>query len=288
MICFAAYFLIMQIISMFSFKKNVIAPVGKLIERMKLFSRGDFKCKTSVLYVDEIGQLKWHFNSMLDGLLEREKIKDTFGKFMSFEIAEKLLSEKKVNLMGEEIEATILFSDIRDFTPLSEKLEAVALVEFLNLYFFHVVKPIHEHNGVINKFIGDAVMAVFAPTFGVSDHEDAAFAAALGMKRALATFNGLGKYPAISAGIGIHRGKLVAENVGTEERMEYTFIGDNVNIASRIESETKKFKTDILMSEDVVNKIDKKKFADIDFIKFGPVTMKGKSVPLELYGIAKK
>lgn len=287
-ICFAIYFFIMQMISMFSFRKNVIVPINKLIGRMKLVSKGDFKCKTSVLYVDEIGQLKGHFNSMLDGLLEREKIKDTFGKFMSIEIAEKLLNEKKINLMGEEIEATILFSDIRDFTPLSEKLEASALVEFLNLYFSHIVKPIHEYNGVINKFIGDAVMAVFAPTFGVSGHEDAAVAAALGMQRALATFNELKKYPAISAGIGIHRGKLVAGNVGTEERMEYTFIGDNVNIASRIESETKKFKTDILMSEDIVNKINKQNFSGIDFIKLGPVMMKGKSVPLELYGIMPK
>jgi len=108
------------------------------------------------------------------------------------------------------------------------------------------------------------------------------------MQRALATFNELKKYPAISAGIGIHRGKLVAGNVGTEERMEYTFIGDNVNIASRIESETKKFKTDILMSEDIVNKINKQNFSGIDFIKLGPVMMKGKSVPLELYGIMPK
>jgi class 3 adenylate cyclase len=282
---FAMYFFAMQIASMFSFRKNIIVPVNKLIERMKLVAKGDFKCKTSVLYVDEIGQLKGHFNSMLDGLAEREKIKDTFGRFMSVEIAEKLLKEKKVNLMGEEIEATILFSDIRDFTPLSEKLSAAELVDFLNLYFSHVVKPIHAHGGVVNKFIGDAVMAVFAPIFGNAGHEEAAVRAALEMKRALAEFNALEKYPAVKAGIGIHRGRLVAGNIGTEERMEYTFIGDNVNIASRIETETKNLQTDILMSEDVVNNIKKENFKGFDFVKLGPVVMKGKSVPLSLYGI---
>jgi class 3 adenylate cyclase len=282
---FAIYFFAMQIASMFSFRKNIIVPVNKLIERMKLVSKGDFKCKTSVLYMDEIGQLKGHFNSMLDGLAEREKIKDTFGRFISVEIAEKLLKEKKINLMGEEIEATILFSDIRDFTTLSEKLSAAELVDFLNLYFSHVVKPIHSNGGVVNKFIGDAVMAVFAPIFGNAVHEESAVRAALEMKRALAEFNALEKYPAVKAGIGIHRGRLVAGNIGTEERMEYTFIGDNVNIASRIETETKNFQTDILLSEDVVNNIKKENFEGFDFIKLGPVLMKGKSLPLSLYGI---
>ncbi len=282
---FAMYFFAMQIASMFSFRKNIIVPVNKLIDRMKLVSKGDFKCKTSVLYMDEIGQLKGHFNSMLDGLAEREKIKDTFGRFISVEIAEKLLKEKKINLMGEEIEATILFSDIRDFTPLSEKLSAAELVDFLNLYFSHVVKPIHANGGVVNKFIGDAVMAVFAPIFGNDGHEESSVRAALEMKRALAEFNALEKYPAVKAGIGIHRGRLVAGNIGTEERMEYTFIGDNVNIASRIETETKNFQTDILLSEDVVNNIKKENFEGFDFVKLGPVMMKGKSLPLSLYGI---
>jgi|GEM_PF-671310 len=285
MMVLTAYFFIMQIASMFSFRKNIIVPINNLIGRMKLVADGDFKCKTSVLYVDEIGQLKGHFNSMLDGLIEREAIKDTFGRFMSIEIAKKLLKEKKLNLMGEEIEATVLFSDIRDFTSISEKLSATELVEFLNIYFSHIVKPIHAQSGVVNKFIGDAVMAVFAPIFENLNHEESAVRAALDMKSALLRFNALNKYPEVKFGVGIHRGKLVAGNIGTKERMEYTFIGDNVNIASRIESETKNFKTDILISEDVVNKLQKQNFKDYNFVKLGPVMMKGKSVPLELYGV---
>lgn len=284
---FAIYFIFMQIASMLSFRKNIIIPVNNLIQRMKLVAKGDFNCKTRVLYVDEIGQLKGHFNSMLDGLVERDKIKDTFGRFMSFEIAEKLLKEKKVDFSGEEIEATILFSDIRDFTPLSEKLSAPELVEFLNIYFSFVVKPIHDNGGVVNKFVGDAVMAVFTPIFGNINHEESAVAAAVKMKAALAEFNSLNKYPVIKSGIGIHRGKLVAGNIGTKERMEYTFIGDTVNIASRIESETKNMKTDILMSEDIINNINKENFKEFNFFKTNPVLMKGKSLPMTLYGITK-
>jgi len=289
MMCFFAfYFLAMQAVSVFSFRKNIITPVNNLVRRMKQVSKGDFNCKTSVLYVDEIGQLKGHFNLMLDGLIEREKVKDTFGKFISFEIAEKLMKNEKLNLMGEEVEATILFSDIRDFTPLSESLTPEKLVEFLNLYFSHIVGPIHKNHGIINKFMGDAVMAIFSPLFGETDHEKAAVRAGLEMKNALGEFNCLKKYPHIKSGIGIHTGKLIAGNIGTQERMEYTFIGDNVNIAARIESETKNFKTDILISKNVIDKLKKEEFPGVDFVEHGPVLMKGKSVPLILYGISLK
>jgi len=282
---FALFFFTMQLASLFSLRKNFIVPINNLVRRMGRVSKGDFKCKTSVLYVDEIGQLKGHFNSMLDGLVEREKIKDTFGKFISFEIAEKLLKEKKVNLMGEEIEATILFSDIRNFTPLGEKLGASGLVEFLNLYFSHIVKPIHEHNGVINKFIGDAVMAVFSPIFGNAGHEESAVRSALGMRRALETFNALNKYPPVKFGVGIHRGKLVAGNIGTEERMEYTFIGDNVNIASRIESENKTFNSDILISEQVFAALGDEMKSGLKLEKCDRVHVKGREGELTLYKI---
>lgn len=289
MMCFfAVYFLGMQAVSFFTFRSNVIRPIQQLVERMKRVARGDFDCRTSVLYVDEIGQLKGHFNLMLDGLVERERVKDTFGKFMSYEIAERLMKSETNHLSGEAIEATILFSDIRDFTPLSERLTPDGLVEFLNLYFSHVVDPIHRHHGIVNKYIGDAVMAVFSPLFGAPDPERAAVRAALDMRRALAAFNALNRYPPVRSGIGIHAGTLIAGNIGTPERMEYTFIGDNVNIASRIESETKKFGTDILLSRTVVERIRADDFPGVELVEHGPVLMKGKSVPLILYGLSEE
>ncbi|MFI5363137.1 MAG: adenylate/guanylate cyclase domain-containing protein [Elusimicrobiota bacterium] len=282
----AAVLLVFQAASLLLFRWNVQAPIGALVNRMKAVAAGDFSCKTSVLYSDEIGQLKGHFNLMLDGLVEREKIKDTFGKYVSTEIAEKIMKSGKVNLAGEEIQATVMFSDIRNFTPLSEKLTPTELIGFLNDYFAHVTAPIMANQGVINKFMGDAVMALFSPIFGVENHADAALRAALGMKEALARFNALGAHAPVAFGIGLHTGTLIAGNVGAENRLEYTVLGDTVNVASRVEGQTKQFSTEILMSEAVLAAIDRARFPGTEFVECGPVLMKGKSKPMLLYKVA--
>ncbi len=280
-----ALMLVFQAVSIFLYRLNVQAPVSALVRRMKAVAAGDFSCKTSVLYADEFGQLKGHFNMMLDGLVERDHIKDTFGRYVSLEIAEKIMKSGKVNLAGEEIQATVLFSDIRGFTPLSEKLPPVELIRFLNEYFTCVTRPITENRGVINKFMGDAVMAIFSPVFGVEDHQAAALRAALGMREALKEFNARGRHPEVFFGVGVHSGGLVAGNVGTAERLEYTVLGDTVNVASRVESQTKTAATEILVSEAVVAGVDKSRFADFSFIECAPVLMKGKSRPMVLYKV---
>lgn len=276
---------VFQAVSLFLYRVNVQAPVNALVKRMKAVAAGDFDCKTSVLYNDELGQLKGHFNMMLDGLVERDHIKDTFGRYVSLEIAEKIMKSGKVNLAGEEIQATVLFSDIRGFTPLSEALPPKDLIRFLNEYFAYITVPIAGNKGVINKFIGDAVMAIFSPVFGVEDHKAAAVRAALGMRAALKEFNALGRYPEVAFGVGVHSGGLVAGNVGTEARLEYTVLGDTVNVASRIESHTKTAGTEILLSEAVMSGLDRSQFAGIEFIEGEPVLMKGKSKPLVLYKV---
>ena len=281
----AIFMLVFQTISILFYRFNVQAPVSALVGRMKAVAAGDFSCKTSVLYADELGQLKGHFNMMLDGLVERDHIKDTFGRYVSLEIAEKIMKSGKVNLAGEEIQATVLFSDIRGFTPLSEKLPPVELIRFLNEYFTYITKPITENKGVINKFMGDAVMAIFSPVFGVEDHQGAALKAALGMREALKAFNAQGKYPEVFFGVGVHSGGLVAGNVGTVERLEYTVLGDTVNVASRIESHTKNAATQILLSEATVLGLDKSRFPGVDFIECPDVLMKGKSKPMALYKV---
>jgi len=283
--CLAVMMLVFQAVSIFLYRFNVQAPVSALVRRMKAVAAGDFSCKTSVLYTDELGQLKGHFNMMLDGLVERDHIKDTFGRYVSLEIAEKIMKSGKVNLAGEEIQATVLFSDIRGFTPLSETLPPVELIRFLNEYFTYITKPIAENKGVINKFMGDAVMAIFSPVFGVQNHQAAALRAALGMREALKAFNAQGKYPEVFFGVGMHSGALVAGNVGTAERLEYTVLGDTVNVASRIESQTKDAATQILASEALVQGVDKRMFPGFTFIECAPVLMKGKSKPMVLYKV---
>ncbi len=278
-------FFFFQAVSVVLYRLNVQRPVSALVRRMKAVAAGDFDCKTSVLYADELGQLKGHFNMMLDGLVEREKIKDTFGRYVSMEIAEKIMKSGKVNLAGEEIQATVLFSDIRGFTPLSEKMPPGDLIRFLNDYFTHITGPITANRGVINKFIGDAVMAVFSPVFGVEDHQAAAVRAALGMEAALKEFNALGRYPEIRFGVGVHSGGLVAGNVGTEARLEYTVLGDTVNVASRIESQTKSAGSSVLVSSATVSALNLAAFPGVNFVECAPVLMKGKSKPMVLFKV---
>ncbi len=280
-----ALILFFQAVSIVLYRYNVQAPASALVKRMKAVASGDFSCKTSVLYADEFGQLKGHFNMMLDGLVERDHIKDTFGRYVSLEIAEKIMKSGKVNLAGEEIQATVLFSDIRGFTPLSEKLPPVDLIKFLNEYFTYITRPIADNKGVINKFIGDAVMAIFSPVFGVEDHQAAALRAALGMRDALKEFNAQKRHPEVFFGVGVHSGGLVAGNVGTEARLEYTVLGDTVNVASRIESQTKIAATQILLSEATVRGLERGKFPGFSFIECAPVLMKGKSKPMVLYKV---
>ena len=158
----------------------------------------------------------------------------------------------EVQLGGETITVTILFSDIRSFTTISEKMDAQALVGLLNEYFTEMVGIVMEHDGVVDKYIGDAIMAVFGPPVPASNDAVNAVRAAVEMRAALARLNerliARGTAP-LRAGIGIHTGEVVAGNIGSEQRMEYTVIGDAVNLASRLESQTKEAGVDILISD---------------------------------------
>ncbi len=280
-----AFFVLAQIVSLISFKKSIQKPVNTLIQRMRDVAVGDLSTRSSVYSADEIGALKGHFNLMVEGLAERERIRETFGRYVSMEIAEKIIQSGNVDLGGEEIETTVMFADIRGFTGISERLGAKDLVSFLNAYFAHMVEPILDNRGVVNKFIGDAVMAVFSPVFAVDNHAEAAVHASLGMRSALAEFNRFAQYPETHHGVGIHTGTLVAGTVGTQARREYTVIGDTVNVASRIEGHTKVAKTDLLVSEDCRAAIDETAHRDWAFGAVEPVMLRGKSIPMTLFTV---
>lgn len=260
-------------------------PLNGLISKMKRVAGGEF-VKTRIYFSDEVAYLKSGFNDMVDGLKEREELQDTFGKYLSIEIARELIKNKKVKLGGEDMEAAVMFCDIRNFTPLSEKLSASELVDFLNNYFHFITPPITANKGVINKFIGDAVMAIYTPLLGSDDYAADAVRAAVGMRKALAEFNASGKAPGVvEFGIGIHSGKLVGGNIGTSARLEYTFIGDTVNIASRLESRTKDYNTDILVSEAAHMKAGASLGGGIAFAPLGKAALKGKAEPVEIYKV---
>ena len=260
-------------------------PLDGLICKMKRVASGDY-AKTRIYFTDEVASLKAGFNDMVDGLKEREELQDTFGKYLSIEIARELIKNKKVNLGGEDMEAAVMFCDIRNFTTLSEKLAASDLVDFLNGYFQYITPPIIGNKGVINKFMGDAVMAIYTPLLGSTDYAADAVRAAVGMRTALAQFNASGKAPGIvEFGIGIHSGRLVGGNIGTAFRMEYTFIGDTVNIAARLEAKTRDFNTDILVSGSAVQKAAGGLGGAMAFESLGKAALKGKSEMVEIFKV---
>lgn len=187
---------------------------------------------------------------------ERTRLRQMFGRYVSEEVVEKLLAiGHKPDLGGESLQVTLLFSDIRNFTAISEKLDAREVVEMLNAYFSRVCEPILNQGGTVDKFIGDAVMAVFGSPVPYKDHAQRALHAALAMMETAREFRswmdqrfGGADLPEFAIGIGLHTGEAVIGNIGSPKRMEFTAIGDTVNLASRIEGLTKELGWAIIAS----------------------------------------
>ena len=188
---------------------------------------------------------------------ERSRIQQIFGRYVSDEVVAKLLAEeRRPDLGGEALTVTVLFSDIRGFTTISEKLSAHEVVEMLNAYFTRVCEPILAQGGTVDKYIGDAVMAVFGSPVIYPDHARRAVRAAIGMAREAEGFKRWmrERFPdrgleAFAIGIGLHTGEAVIGDIGTPKRKEFTAIGDTVNTASRLEGVTKVLKCVIAASE---------------------------------------
>jgi adenylate cyclase len=206
---------------------------------------------------DELARLGEDFNQMVQGLKERDRLRETFGRYVTRQVADHLM-KGNVNLGGELVPVTVLFSDIRSFSTISETMDPRAVLDFLNEYFAGMVESVLHHHGVVDKFIGDAIMAVFGAPVPEPDDALNAIRAALEMRERLeqinATFQARG-LPEIRAGIGLHSGQVVAGNMGHVERMEYTVIGDAVNLASRLEGMTKELACDVILSEDLYSQV---------------------------------
>jgi adenylate cyclase len=232
---------------------------------------------------DELEALASGFNTMVDGLKERDKLRTTFGKYMTATVMEHLLAGK-VALGGASIKVTILFTDIRSFTSLSEKMDPQQLVGLLNEYFTEMVGIVMQENGVVDKYIGDAIMAIFGAPVPTKEDPVNAVRAAVKMRGALHELNKLLEargVPRLRTGIGIHTGEVVAGNIGSEKRMEYTVIGDAVNLASRLESNTKDLGVNVLISEDTYELT--KHVIEARAVK--EITVKGRKQPVMTYEV---
>jgi len=236
---------------------GITGPVRLLVNAMHEIPRGNLRHRLRIDRNDEIGFLARSFNEMAEGLEEREHIKDTFGRFVSRDVAEAVLSGR-VPLAGERREVSILFQDIRGFTALSEKLDPVALLRLLNQFFTEVVAAVEAEGGVVKQFTGDGVMALFGAPQSRADHTERAVRAALGIVTRLASLNVLlqsaGAAP-LQIGVGIHTGEVVAGLIGPDERIEYGVVGEAVNLASRIESLTKELTATILVSKEIAGRL---------------------------------
>jgi class 3 adenylate cyclase len=191
---------------------------------------------------DEIGQLVGNFNTMVDGLKQRDFISNTFGRYVDEEVARELMKRPEASrLGGEKREVVILMSDLRDFTPLSETLTPEQTIHLLNHYFSHMIAVIQQNRGIIVDFFGDALLVFFDPLDGlIQPCADRAITCAFDMQKEVANFNGENRnagLPELHMGIGLHAGEVVVGNIGSKTRAKYGIVGAAVNLTHRIQSE---------------------------------------------------
>jgi len=221
---------------------------------------------------------------MLEDITREKRLRSTMARYMPKEVADKLLEEGEAALGGKLQKASVLFTDIRGFTSISEKIGPQETVKLLNDYFGQMVDILFEHGGILDKYIGDAIMAVFGAPFAAPEDAENAVKAAVGMLRAMRRFNeqrfGAGREP-IMMGVGINTDEVLSGNIGSLKRMDYTVIGDGVNLASRLESANKTYGTQLLVSELTVRDLrEPHLLREVDRIR-----VKGKTRPVAVHEV---
>jgi len=260
--------------------RSVTKPVKLLAEGAKKIREGDYSHHVKITQRDEMGELAESFNSMVTGLAERDKVRNLLGKVVSPEVAEELL-RKDIELGGEEREVTILFSDVRNFTSMCEGKKPTEVLTLLNNYLTRISAVIEEHGGVVDKYIGDAVMALFGAPLKHDNDPSRAVATALGMCDALSVMNvellehGLAP---LGVGIGINTAEVVAGNMGSNNRLNYTVVGDGVNLASRLEGLTKQYGATVITSGSTRDEASSYVYRELDRVQ-----VKGKKEVVSIF-----
>jgi adenylate cyclase len=258
-------------------------PIFRLVRGTRAIAAGDFNVTLPVASRDELGVLTDSFNRMARSLREKEMIKRAFTRYVAREVVEEILKDPEhLVLTGERRQVTVLFCDVRGFTPMSERLSPEEVVLLLNDFYNLMIETTFKYDGTLDKFLGDAVMAVFGAPMAHPDHSARAIRTALAMQAGIAGLNEQrardGKEP-ISVGIGVSAGEAVAGTVGTEDRMEYTVIGDSVNLAARLESNAKPGQ--ILISQRTYERVRDL----VETRPLGRIRVKGKEEEVEVYEV---
>ena len=255
--------------------RSVLSPVRDLLKVTERVRRGDLSARAPVLSGDEIGELSRSFNAMLQGLEERERLREAFGSYVDPEVAERVLQEGAM-LEGEEAEVSIVFIDICDFTSFAGRASARETVTYLNDFFGLVVPLINRHGGHANKFVGDGVMGVFGAPDRLADHADRALEAACAVAHAIDARYG----DDLRAGIGVNSGPVSAGSVGGGGRLEFTVVGDAVNVAARVEHATRELGDPVLITEATRCLLTRDA---IPLVERGTVGLKGISDPVPIW-----
>jgi len=253
------------------------------VEGTRAIAAGDLDVRLRVGSHDEVGVLTDSFNRMARHLKEKEMIKRAFSRYVAREVVDEILKDPEhLILSGERREVTVLFCDMRGFTPLSERLSPEEVVLLLNDFYTLMIETTFKHDGTLDKFMGDAVMAIFGAPIRHADHSERAVRTALARREGMVDLNERrrreGKEP-IEIGIGVSAGEAVAGTVGTEDRMEYTVVGDSVNLGARLGANAGP--AQILISQRTWEHVTDA----VDARHLGPLRVKGKEEQVEVYEV---
>jgi class 3 adenylate cyclase/HAMP domain-containing protein len=291
--------------------RHLTNPIGRMVKTMnKIINSADLSSRVEVEYQDETGNLAFTFNRMIGeldnayGQIKRyafeavlagkkeERVRHIFQKYVPKDVIERFFASPEKMLVGDNRNISVLFSDIRSFTTISEKMAPDDLVNSLNRYFSGQVDIIYNRKGVVDKYIGDAIMAFWGAPEKHDDDALQSVLAGLDMIEALSVFNAnqkkLGK-PEFRIGVGINFGEVTVGNIGSERKMDYTVIGDSVNLASRMEGLTKTYHADLLITENVYAELQKKiqgqDAPKLYFRLLDTVAVKGKTRGVKIYTV---
>ncbi len=263
--------------------RSIVEPVNHLLHGVARIRQGDYQTPVEVVGNDEIGILGDATNEMMESLAERERLRDAFGKYVSPEIRDEILSGR-IPLDGELKEVTVLFADLRGFTPLVESSRPKEVVKIINGYFEQMSEAIHCHGGLVMQFIGDEIEAVFGAPLELPGHPSAAARAALEMRERLFHYNcrlqEQGLAP-LKHGISLHTGQVVAANIGSQQRLSYAIVGDTVNVASRLQGVAKELGRDIILSS-ATRGFLRDEF-QVEYLS--RMTLKGKTEPIDVFAM---
>jgi adenylate cyclase len=255
--------------------RSILGPIQDLQQGTERVARGDLSARVPVLGSDETGRLAGSFNQMVAGLEERERLREAFGAFVDPALADRVLAEGAA-LDGEDVEVTVLFLDIRDFTAFAERSGAREVVAELNRFYDYVVPLLAHHGGHANKFIGDGLLGVFGAPDRLGDHADRGVEAALQIAEVIDEAYG----GTLKVGIGVNSGPVVSGTVGGGGRLEFTVIGDTVNTAARVEEATRETGDVILVTEATLALL---RGDHGGFVERVDVPLKGKSERVRVY-----